>query len=85
MNGKTEIRHLFQRVFRTPDGKVVLGNILYNLGYFDTDASKINPAYIAFANKLLHDLGINVKDNLQNYLDHIFDCATDRDVIKEEK
>lgn len=77
------IRHLFQRVFNTEDGRLVLANILNNLGYFETDPGNIRPEYIAFANRLLHDTGINVPTNWQYLMDKMFETASDKDITEE--
>lgn len=82
-NKALTVRHLFQRVFSTTDGRCVFFNILNNLGYFETDPSKIRPEYIAFANRLLHDSGINVPTNWGFLMDKMFETSTDKDITEE--
>ena len=74
------VRHLFMRVFGSEDGKLVLANILNNLGYFETDERLIKPEYIAFANRLLHDCGINIPQNWHFLMDKMFETSGDKDI-----
>lgn len=85
-NTSLDIRHMFQRVFiKSTDGKVVLFNLLNNLGYFETDPANIKPEYIAYANRLLHDCGINTPQNWMELIEKMADCATDRDLVQEDR
>ena len=82
-DSKIQARKMFHRVFTTEDGKCVLGNILTNLGCFETDPSLINPHYIAFANRLLHDIGINHRENLENIMGKLIETANEKDIEQE--
>lgn len=85
-NSRLDTRHMFQRVFtKSTDGRIVLFNILNNLGYFETDPEQIKPELIAFANRLLHDVGINTPGAWMELIEKMCDCATDRDLIQEDK
>jgi len=82
-DSEIQARKMFQRVFTSDDGKCVLGNILTNLGWMETDPSHINPYYIAFANRLLHDIGINHRDNLENIMGKLIETANEKDIEQE--
>lgn len=83
-DSKIQARRLFQRVLLSDEGRLVLANILTNLGYFETDPTRINPDYIAFANRLLNQVGINNMGNLANIMDRLVETATEED-IQEDK
>ena len=40
----------------------------------------IKPEYIAFANRLLHDCGINIPQNWHYLMDKMFETAGDKDI-----
>ena len=79
-----EIRHMFQRVFGSQEGRIVAANIFANLGFFETDPALIKPELIAFAHRLQHDMGINVEPNWYNYVEKMFEAVTDTDLIHKE-
>lgn len=83
-NPELEIRHMFQRVFGTEEGRIVAANIFANLGFFETDPSRIKPELIAFAHRLQHDMGINVEPNWHDYVDKMFEASTDTDLTHKE-
>ena len=82
-DSKIQARKLFQRVFNTDDGKIVLTNILSNLGYFETDATKINPDYISFANRLLNQVGVNFRSNWGAVVNAMMLASDSRDLEEE--
>ena len=82
-DSKIQARRLFQRVLLSDEGRLVLANILVNLGYFETDPKQINPDYIAFANRLLNQVGINNLDNLSNIMDRLAETATEEDITED--
>ena len=82
-DSKIQARRLFQRVFGTEDGKIVLTNILSNLGYFDTDPSAIKPEYIAFANRLLNQVGVNHRDNWGSMVNALMLTSGESDIQED--
>lgn len=63
LEGELVMRRAYQEVFcRTPNGSVVLTDILNELRYFATDASEINPVCIAAANLILWKSGVYSRD-----------------------
>lgn len=82
-NEQLEVRHIYQTVFQTREGKAVLADMLNDLGFFATDQNYIKPELTAFANQLLQKLGINVIQNISQRIDAMIDCSTDRDVVQE--
>ena len=83
-DSKIQARRLFQRVFNTEDGRIAFTNIIANLGYFETDATKINPDYIAFANRLLNQVGVNHRGNWGSMVNALMLTAGESD-IQEDK
>ena len=82
-DSKIQARRLFQRVFNTEDGRIVLTNILANLGYFDTDPTKINPDYIAFANRLLNQVGVNHRGNWGSMTNALMLTSGEADITED--
>ena len=82
-DSKLQARRLFQRVFSTDDGKIVLTNILSNLGYFETDPKQINPDYIAFANRLLNQVGVNHRGNWGSMTNALMLTSGEEDITED--
>jgi len=79
-------RHTYQKVFcQTPEGRSVLADILNMLGFFSVDPLLITPEQTAICNKILQNCGINIYENIGNYICNIVAAATDIDVIQEAK
>lgn len=57
---KDHAQDIFRRCFETADGKLVLGKLLIDLGYFDEANTPEQVANRNFANKILKNLGICV-------------------------
>lgn len=84
-NDLLKTRHTYQKVFQTAEGKAVLTDMLNELGFFATDPEYIKPELLSFAHLLLQRLGVNVIQNIGNYIGAVVDCATDIDVIQEDE
>ena len=82
-DSKLQARRLFQRVFNTEDGRLVLANILSNLGYFETDPTNINPDYIAFANRLLNQVGVNHRGNWGGMTNALMLTSGEEDITED--
>lgn len=53
-----EVMESYSRIFSTDDGKVVLADILAQLGYFSNTPESIKPECLAVANTILSRLGL---------------------------
>ena len=82
-DSKIQARRLFNRVFNTEDGRLVLANILSNLGYFETDPTKINTDYIAFANRLLNQVGVNHRGNWGSMTNALMLTSGEEDITED--
>ena len=85
-NEALQKRHAYQKVFcQTPGGQSVLADILNMLGFFSVDPALISPEQTAICNRILQNCGINIYENIGNYIRSIVDAATDIDVVQEVK
>ena len=78
-------RRIYQKVFGTPEGTAVLTDLLNECGYFSVDPKFINPELMAFAHLILQRMGVNIIQNLGNYVNAIVQTATDIDVRPKQE
>jgi len=75
-----ETQRYFRECFSTPAGRVVLGIILADLGYFDDD---LNPEEVCrenYAKTILKYMGLANKDTLRSFINHLIEIP-----VKQEK
>ena len=80
MDDLKQRRLLIRGVFDDPAGREVLAWILNECGYWSMDEGAIKPELVAFANRLLAEIGIVHPRNLVMIADKLMDAATDEDL-----
>lgn len=71
---KTE--DVFKATFGTPEGQTMLYWILNECGYFSTEYGFIDPALIAFANRLLMAGGVTNPARASKYIENLMVTAS---------
>jgi hypothetical protein len=71
----------FRTCFSTPSGKVTLGIILADLGYFDNDINPDEVCKANYAKTILKYMGLCEKDTVSSFIDNILNVP----VIQEKR
>jgi hypothetical protein len=75
-----ETQRYFRECFSTPAGKVVLGIILADLGYFDDNLAPEEVCKANYAKTILKYMGLCDKDTLRSFVDGLINIP-----VKQEK
>jgi hypothetical protein len=76
-----ETQRYFRECFSTPAGRVTLGIILTDLGYFDDDISPEEFSKANYAKTILKYMGLCEIDSLRSFVNHLIDIP----VIQEKE
>jgi hypothetical protein len=81
-----DLQRYTRECFSTAAGRKVLGQLLIDAGYFDTDLK--TPEELAvenYAKKILTNMGLNTKDTVDSFVNHLIEIPVKWEDKKNEQ